>query len=85
MEKKLTLKIKKGDWSEKEELKIFMYIKKYKCSWIKISSMFKNRTRVSIRNKFINSLKLLKFEEHNNLFKDIILKQKVTDLGRIYL
>lgn len=40
-----------------------------------------NRTRISIRNKFINCLKLSKFKNMSNLFLNLVIFRKIDNLG----
>ena len=74
-------KSKMADWSEYEELMIFVYVKKFKCGWIRIAKKFENRHRIAVRNKFVNSLTRYKFGRHNAMFRNLILKRTVQDLG----
>lgn len=79
----LKTKNKKGDWSEHEELLVFWYAKTFSCSWIKISSEIRNRSRVAIRNKFVNLFKNNKFSSDECIFHNLILERKVRNAGGV--
>ena len=75
-------KPKIADWNEFEELTIFVHIKKLKCRWIQIAKKFPHRSRIAVRNKFIHSFTRSKFDQHNAMFRKLILNRTVQDLGR---
>lgn len=73
---------KKGDWTEHEELLLFWYAKIFRCSWIRISKEIRYRSRVAIRNKFVNLFKNNKFSNDDSIFQSLILRRSIGDLGK---
>jgi hypothetical protein len=74
-------KIKKGDWTETEDIKLFISFIKNKGSWSKISKDLKNRTRISTRNRFMNSFKSRSLQPHKQLFRNLILSKTSQEIG----
>jgi hypothetical protein len=72
-----------GNWSEDEELLIFYFVRLYDCDWTKISNEFADRSKISIRNKFINSFKKKKLTDENKMFDKFILERKIDDIGKL--
>ena len=75
-------KPKMADWSEYEELMVFVYAKKFKCKWIQVTKKFPQRSKIAVRNKFINSLTDAKFDLHNAMFRKLIVGRTAQDLGK---
>lgn len=48
--------IKKGTWKKDEDAKIIDLVRKYGCSWSKISKEFKTRNGKQIRDRYLNVL-----------------------------
>ena len=70
------IKIKLGYWNEIDDIKIFNGLKKHHFSWISIKNDLPERTRISLRNRFVNSIKKLnkggRFEKINQfLFENV--------------
>jgi myb proto-oncogene protein len=72
-------KIKKGDWSEREDLKLFNAIKKNLFSWKKVSLELEGRTRISCRNRYYNSIKNLNSTGFGGVFKQLIIDEHISD------
>ena len=71
-----------ADWSEYEELTIFVHAKKSKCRWTHVAEKFPHRSKVAVRNKFINSLTEAKFGQHDGMFRRLVVGRAARDLGR---
>ena len=74
-------KHKMADWSEYEELTIFVHVKQLKCRWVQIAKKFPQRSRIAVRNKFIHSFTRYKFGQHDAMFRKLILNRTIQDLG----
>lgn len=74
--------IKKGDWSEREDLALFRAIQKHLFSWKKVSLELEGRTRISCRNRFYNSIKSLGPKGFGGVFERLLLRGAVSDLGK---
>lgn len=73
--------IKKGDWSEAEDLQLFLSLRKHLFSWKKVSLDLEGRTRISCRNRFYNSVKNLARRRGRGLFRALLLERRVRDHG----
>ena len=65
--------MKKGKWTEKEELKLLDYLKEYKNNYSKIASLMGDRTRSQVKDKYRNMRRVhsrivkYSFEEDNKI------------------
>ena len=75
--------IKKGDWSEHEDLKLFLSIQKHLFSWKRVSLELEGRTRISCRNRFYNSIKNISHNGFDGIFEDLILHHKISNYGKL--
>ena len=55
--------IKKGNWSEEEDEKIFNLYIKYGSSWSRIAKYIAGRTENSIKNRFYSTLRKIKADK----------------------
>lgn len=69
----LDKKLKKGRWTDFEVHKLFYFIKKYQGSWIKISKSLGDRSETSAKNRFSNSVKVLRSKKCYNFLKILLI------------
>lgn len=74
--------IKKGDWSEKEDLELFFAIRKHMFSWKKVSMELEGRTRISCRNRYYNSIKNICPGGYSGIFRDLVVAGRVSNLSK---
>ena len=83
------IKIKLGYWNEIDDIKIFNGLKKHHSSWISIKNDLPERTRISLRNRFINSIKKLnkggRFERINQFLFENVYFTLGKSIKRFYL
>ena len=77
-------KIKKGDWNQKEDLKLYDLMLKNLFSWKQIATKLPGRTRISCRNRFYNSIKSFRGKVYNGIFMKLILHHEIYDIGKIF-
>lgn len=73
--------LKKGNWTDLEDLNLFVSFVKNRGSWSIIAVDLKNRSRISIRNRFVNSFKSKTFKPSKGLFENLIFKKKANNFG----
>lgn len=72
----------KNKWTSADDLRIFLNFVQFGRSWKKIANVFKNRSRIAIRNRFVNSFKIRLIMENIHLFEKLILDFELEDKGR---
>lgn len=78
----LNPKVKKGNWSEKEQLVIFGQLCSFRTSWSSMTDVLEGRTENAIKNYFYSSLRRLKSSSISEIVKNVYLK-KIVDLEKI--
>ena len=61
--------VKKGEWSKKEDLKVFKLYQRHGSSWSKIAEKFDGRTENSIKNRFYSILRRMQTEKKKQQVK----------------
>ena len=76
--------LKKGTWTQEEDLMIFKFFIQEKGSWSKIADEIANRSRIAIRNRFRNTFRSSHFKQSLADFVKILLqKQEPADFESI--
>jgi hypothetical protein len=73
--------LKKGNWTDFEDLCLFASYIKNEGSWSEISKDLQNRTRISIRNRFVNSFKSKTLLPNKDLFRSLVLGKQLNYKG----
>jgi hypothetical protein len=69
----LNPKVKKGNWSNEEQNKIFENLSLFYTSWSSMSKILPGRTENSIKNYFYSSIRRIKSNPVIKIFKDIYI------------
>jgi hypothetical protein len=65
--------VKKGNWSNEEQEKIFQSLSIHYTSWSSMSKLLPGRTENSIKNYFYSSIRRLKSNQIINVFRDLYI------------
>ena len=76
------IKIKHAYWNQEEDIKIFKGLITHHFSWILIKNDIPGRTRISVRNRFINSIKQLQNGNKYQIISQFLFKNVFFTIGQ---
>jgi hypothetical protein len=68
--------VKKGNWSNEEQEKIFQSLSQHYTSWSSMSKILPGRTENSIKNYFYSSIRRLKSNPIMDILNEIFISKK---------
>lgn len=74
--------LKKRDWSQTDDILLLSSFVRNRANWTCMAKDLKNRSRVALKNRFMNSFKYKSFRPHENKFQELILHSTVKQLGK---
>lgn len=74
--------LKKGNWTDLEDLRLFASFERQGGSWALVAADLENRSRIAIRNRFVNSFKSKTLKPAKDAFKTLIFRKKIGDFGK---
>lgn len=69
----LNPEVKRGDWSNEEQVRIIQEIKRIGCSWSTMAKGFENRTENSIKNYFYSTVRKFESDKMKPMITEYIL------------
>jgi hypothetical protein len=73
--------LKKREWTQREDVLLFWSVLRNHDDWKLVSFDMKNRSEMSVKNRFLNSFKYKNFMPHKNTFRDIVFHSKFRKEG----